>query len=234
MNIDTKNPDDALMLAWNMASPGFVGKALAAGADPNIVLEDDVTLLHNALCLRADMHENILKGDHTTIIPGALIPGDDGISTLLVKKLDHRDEREKASVIAHQLIAFGAQLNFVAGAGITPACDITVWNDPVFCASIWVTGIYTALKRGERLPRFDAEDIRYNVALMANEAREPLRPALRDAFARLANAKAAVADHLLHPRTKVEEFVADKLPPSERQYWQPTIGGWARQLQNNP
>ncbi len=231
---ETKNPDAALMLAWNMASPGFVGKALAAGADPNVMLEDNISLLHNALCLRADMHENILRGDHTTLIPGAMIPGADGLTTLLVKKLDHREERDKSGVIAHQLIAYGAKLNFVAGAGITPSCDITVWNDPVFCASIWVTGIYTALKRGEKLPRFDAEDIRFNTALMASANGEPLRPALRDAFARLAEAKAAVADCLLRPRTAVEKFVAGKLPLSERQYWQPTIGGWARQLQKNP
>ena len=45
---ETKNPDAALMLAWNLHSPGLVGQALAAGADPDgqggWVNEDTVAL----------------------------------------------------------------------------------------------------------------------------------------------------------------------------------------------
>lgn len=200
----------------------------------------DFSPLHVALHNRVLFQQRVAVGDLRLAAPQQLVfnisPDEAGVftitPTILVGVYNTREERDKAEVIAHLLLAYGARLE-EAPAGSRDPCpaahDAGLWTDSAFGARIMLSALYSAIKRSAPLPRLH---IRAAVAeqLKCADPTESWRVLLAASTRHMENLHRTIQQNLFTGSTPVAAFVATNLPSTEWDYWTPSFKAWERQV----
>lgn len=202
--------------------------------------ECDFSPLHVALHNRVLFQQRVAKGDLRLIAPQQPVfnisPDEEGgitiTPTILVGVYNTRDERDKAEIIAHLLLAHGARLDKTPAHSRDPcpaSDDAGLWTDSEFGARIMLSALYSAIKRSEPLPRLH---IRQAILeqLKCAEPTESWRVLLTTSARHMKNLHHTIQQNLFTGATPVAAFVAANLPPAEQQYWTPSFRIWERQV----